>query len=64
MRRQGGVPRVSAMATKFNNAQQICQTKLQNNGTEFQYGPTLPPSRLWGECDLSGGEYVCVCMCV
>jgi hypothetical protein len=60
----GGVPCVSAMATKFNSARQICRTKLQNNGTELQYGPPLPPSRLWGECGLSVGEYVCLCMCV
>jgi hypothetical protein len=59
----GGVLCVSAMATKFNNAQQICQTKLQNNNTLLKYGPPLPPSRLWGECGLSMGEYVYVCMC-
>jgi hypothetical protein len=35
LRRQGGVPCVSAMATKFKNAQQICKKKLQNNGTEL-----------------------------
>jgi hypothetical protein len=64
LRRQGRVSRGSAMATKFNNAQQICQTKLHDNGTELLYGPPLPPSRLWGECGLSVGEYVCVCMCV
>jgi hypothetical protein len=60
LRRQGGLPRVSAMATKFNNAQEICQTKLSQDGTLLKYGPPLHPSRLWGEGGLSVGEYVCV----
>jgi hypothetical protein len=60
----GGVPCVSSMATKFNNARQICQKKLEDNGTYLKYGPPLPLSRLWGECGLSVGEYVRVCMCV
>jgi hypothetical protein len=64
LRRQGRVPRVSAMATKFNSAQQICQTRLQDNDTWLKYGPPLPPSRLWGEGGLSVGEYVCVCVYV
>jgi hypothetical protein len=59
-RGRGGVPCVSAMATKFNSAQQICQTKLSQDGTFLKYGPPLPPSRLWGE----GGLCVCVCVCV
>jgi hypothetical protein len=60
----GGVPCVSAMATKFNSAQQICQTRLIRDGTYLEYGPPLPPSRLLGKCSLSVGEYVCVYMCV
>jgi hypothetical protein len=46
LRRQGGVPCVSAMATKFNSAQQISKTKLIRDGTYLEYGPPLPPSRL------------------
>jgi hypothetical protein len=44
---------VSAMATKFNSAQEICQTRLKDNGTLLKYGPPLPHSRLLGEYGLS-----------